>query len=186
MQQTKTDSAPKHSHRNPDLSWRLIIKDCLYFIALAILLGGVLNFSILADAFNGSLTGKIQQNQLESLKAKSQQIYAGISFIDLTAAKQLYDDKLAVFLDARTLNQYKTAHIAGSISMPPRELLMGITDPSKVVPDKKTVLIAYCDGGECELSLDIARELSSQGYQNIFVLGEGYPGWETAGYPIDK
>ncbi len=186
IQQTKTDFTLGYSGDRPAFFWRLIIKDCLYFLALTILLGGLLNYSLLGSAFNGSLTTAIQQKQLVDLKSKSELIYPGISFIEMESAKKLYDDKLAVFLDARGSREYDTGHIYGAIYMPARELLKGIIDPVKILPDKQAVLISYCDGGECELSLDIAKELSEQGYQNIFVLGEGYPGWETAGYPTEK
>jgi rhodanese-related sulfurtransferase len=185
MQQNKPGSSPGASSRLT-LSWRIIIKDCLYFIALAILVGGLLNFGLLANAFNGTLVPKIQQNQLADLKLKYAQLDPGISFINLLYANKLYDDKLAIFLDARSLQEYKTAHISGAINLPARDLLKGIIDPTKILPDKEAVLIAYCDGGECELSLDIAKVLSARGYQNIFILGEGYPGWEAAGYPTDK
>jgi len=63
---------------------------------------------------------------------------------------------------------------------------MGEIDPGKILPNKDAVLITYCDGGECELALDVANGLSDRGYNNVFVLVEGYPGWEAAGYPVDK
>jgi rhodanese-related sulfurtransferase len=185
-QQIKTNSTPGTSGSRPDFSWRLIIKDCLYFVALAILLGRLLNLGLLANAFNGTLVPKIQQNQLADLKLKYAQLDPGISFINLLYANKLYDDKLAIFLDARSLQEYDAGHISGAISLPARDLLKGIIDPIKILPDKQAVLISYCDGGECELSLDIAKVLSARGYQNIFILGEGYPGWEAAGYATDK
>jgi len=186
VQQINPGSVRVTLNKHPALKWRLIIKDCLYFVVLTILVGGLLSFSLLANAFNGSLTGKIQQNQLASLKLKSGQLYPGISFIDLVSAKKMYDDKLAVFLDARSIREYDTGHISGAIYMPAKELLKGIIEPAKILPDTQAVLISYCDGGECVLSLDIVKELSAQGYQNLFVFGEGYPGWEAAGYPTDR
>jgi rhodanese-related sulfurtransferase len=186
IQQTKTGYASESSRERPAFSWRLVIKDCLYIVALAVLLGGLLNYSLLANAFSGTLIPKIQQNQLADLKSKAEQLYPGISFIDLVSAKKLFDDKLAIFLDARVLQEYETAHISGAINLPVREFLMGEIDPVKILPNKEAVLITYCDGGECEIGLDVAKELSERGYHNIFVLGEGYPGWEAVGYPVDK
>jgi rhodanese-related sulfurtransferase len=186
MQQNNPGSAPGTSSRRLAFSWRRIIKDCLYFVALAILVGGLLNFSLLANAFNGTLIPKIQQNQLADLKLKSAKLNPEISFIDLPVAKKLYDEKTAIFLDARAIKDYEAGHISGAINLPARDLLKGNIDPNKILPDKGAVLISYCDGGECELSLDIAKVLSERGYLNIFILGEGYPGWQGAGYPVDK
>ena len=185
-QQNNTYSAPGPSSRRLAFSWRHIIKDCLLFVALGILVGGLLNFGLLANAFNGTLIPEIQRNQLADLKLKSAKLNPGISFIDLAVAKKLYDEKTAIFLDARAIHDYEEGRISGAISLPARDLLKGLVDPEKILPDKGAVLIAYCDGGECELSLDIAKVLSDRGYQNIFILGEGYPGWEGAGYPVDK
>ena len=186
IQQIKTGYASESSRERPAYSWRLVIKGCLYIVALAILLGGLLNYSLLLNAFNGTLITQIQQNQLTNLRSKAEQLYPGISFIDLVSAKKLFDDRLAIFVDARALQEYETAHISGAISLPARGLLRGDIVPDKVLPDREAVLITYCDGGECEFALDVAQDLSERGYHNIFVLGEGYPGWEAAGYTVDK
>jgi rhodanese-related sulfurtransferase len=187
-QQAKTGLVSESSSRQsrPVFSWKAVIKDCLYFLALAILLGGIWNYSLLLKAFDGTLITEIQQHQLAELKSKAEQLYPGISFIDLVSAKKLYDDRVSIFVDARTSQEYESEHISGAISLPVRALLQGDIEPDKVLPDREAVLITYCDGGECDISLELAKELSERGYQNIFVLGEGYPGWEAAGYPMDK
>jgi len=38
IQQTKIGYASESSNKRPTFSWRLVIKDCLYFVAIAILL----------------------------------------------------------------------------------------------------------------------------------------------------
>ena len=185
LPQTKVDYASVSAGRRPTFSWRPIIKDCLYFIALAILLGGLLNSSLLRNAFSGTLIPRIQQNQVVILKAKAKQLY-GVTVIEFASAKQLYDEKNAVFIDARNAQEYEAGHISGAINVPDREFLMGEIDPGKILPNKDSVLITYCDGGECELALDVAKGLSERGYTDVFVLVEGYQGWEAAGYPVDK
>jgi len=167
-------------------SWSQIIRDCLWIIALAIILGGVLNYTLLVDAIDGTLIAKIQQKQLADLRQKAEQLYPGISFIDLISAKKLYDDKIAIFLDARTAPEYQREHISGAINLPIRALVLGDIELDNVLPDKGALLITYCDGGECDIGLELAKELSERGYNNIFVLGEGYPGWENAGYPMER
>ena len=188
IQPAKTSLAPKSSGKQvrPAFSWRLVLKDCLYIVALAILLGGLFNYALMLKAFHGTLISEIQQYQLAELKSKAEQLYPGISFIGLVSARKLYDDKTAIFVDARTSQEYEREHISGAISLPVRALLQGDMEPDKILPDREAVLITYCDGGECDIGLELAKELSERGYHNIFVLGEGYPGWEAAGYPMDK
>jgi len=41
--------------------------------------------------------------------------------------------------------------------VPDREFLMGEIDSRQNLPNKDSVLITYCDGGECELALDVAK-----------------------------
>jgi rhodanese-related sulfurtransferase len=186
IQQATTGSASGSTSGRPAFSWRLIIKDCLYFVALAILLGGLLNYSLLASSFKGTLVARIQQNQLANLKTTSNQLYPGIAFLDMASAKKLFDDRIAIFIDARTPQEYEVGHISGAISLPVKELLTGVIVPSTILPNKDSVLIAYCDGGGCDYSLEVARQLSTRGYHNIFVLEDGYPGWEAAGYVVVK
>jgi|GEM_PF-1155286 len=168
------------------LTWSQTIIGCLWIVALAILLGGILNYTLLLDAIDGKLIAGIQQKQLTDLRQKAEQLYPGSSFINLVSAKKLYDDKLALFLDARTAPEYQSAHIYGAMSLPIRALVLGDIELDKVLPAKGALLITYCDGGECDIGLELAKELSERGYNNIFVLGEGYPGWEAAGYPIER
>ena len=185
-------AAPKSSSKSPRdqtlivFSWIQTIRDCLWIVIIAILLGGVLNSTLLVDAINGSLIATIQQKQLTDLRQKAEQLYPGISFIDLISAKKLYDDKMATFLDARTTPEYQREHISGAINLPIRALVLGEIELDNVLPDKGALLITYCDGGECDIGLELAKELSMLGYNNIFVLGEGYPGWENAGYPMNR
>jgi len=167
-------------------SWSQVIRDCLWIVGLAIIMGGALNYTLLLDAIDGTLITEIQQKQLVELRQKAKQLYPGISFIDLVSAKKLYDDKIALFLDARTAPEYQREHISGAVNLPIRALVHGDIKLDNVLPDKGALLITYCDGGECDIGLELAKELSMLGYNNIFVLGEGYPGWENAGYPMNR
>ena len=166
--------------------WSQIIRDSLWIAVIAILLGGLSNYSLVLKSIDGALITEIQQKQLSDLKSKAEQLYPGISFIDLISAKKLYDDKIALFLDARTVPEYQREHISGAINLPIRALVLGEIELDNVLPDKGALLITYCDGGECDVGLELAKELSKGGYNNIFVLGEGYPGWESAGYPMER
>jgi len=167
-------------------SWDQTIFDSLWIIFFTILFGSVFNYLLLLDTFNGTLIPEIQERQLAELKSKAEQLYPGISFIDLISAKKLYDDKMAIFLDARTSPEYQREHISGAINLPIRALVLGEIELEKILPDKGALLITYCDGGECDIGLELAKELSTHGYNNIFVLGEGYPSWEHAGYPMER
>jgi len=167
-------------------SWRLAIKEFFLIVVLTFLVGGAFNYSLLLMSFDGTLKGEIQQKQLAELKAKTAQLSPDISFVDLVSAKKLYDDGLAVFLDARSPDDFARGHLPGAVGLPVTSVVAGGVELETVLPDKGAVLVTYCDGGECDLSVELAKELIDRGYSNVFVFGEGYPGWEEAGYPVEK
>jgi rhodanese-related sulfurtransferase len=46
-------------------------------------------------------------------------------------------------------------------------------------------IVTYCSGRECDDSHKLAQKLFEVGYTNISVFIDGYPGWKTAGYPVE-
>lgn len=58
--------------------------------------------------------------------------------IGIEDAKKAFDDKSAVFIDARAIETYKESHIRGAISLP-----FGSTDDFSSLPKGKTIIV-YC------------------------------------------
>jgi len=143
------------------------------------------------NAGNGTDITESQQNLLADIRSKAEQPSPGIYYIDAVTAKKLVDDTQAIFLDARYKVDWDKLHIAGSLSLPVSSVWIQTThpeqyiDPVTVVPDKDTVIIAYCSPG-CPAGLELAGELSVRGYHNLFVLIGGYLAWQDAGYAMDK
>jgi rhodanese-related sulfurtransferase len=53
---------------------------------------------------------------------------------------------------------------------------------AKIPPD--VTIITYCDGEDCDLSMNLARALFFRGYENIRVLVNGWTRWKGAGLPV--
>ena len=106
----------------------------------------------------------------------------GIISIDF--AKQIYDQQLGVFIDARDNNEFNEGHILGSINIPyesdEKKYNNTLLDSlySVDVP-----LVIYCSGEDCSLSYDLSYYLYSLGFVSIFYFEEGYPVWKELGYP---
>jgi len=124
-----------------------------------------------------------QQLLLAAIRSTAKQPYGGVYYVDAVTAKSLFDQTQAIFLDARYLVDYSTAHIYGAISLPVSSVWAGTVDPETVLIDKDAVLIAYCAPG-CPAGLELAEELYVLGYQNVFVLDGGYLVWQNAGYAM--
>jgi rhodanese-related sulfurtransferase len=105
--------------------------------------------------------------------------------VGLARAKSLYDRGGLLVLDAREKADYDAGHIAGAESAPYDDVVGELSWLERLGSDPRPIL-AYCDGGECELSHDLASELTRAGHRRVMVLKDGYPAWEEAGYPVEK
>ena len=79
----------------------------------------------------------------------------------------------AVLIDVRTLEEYSTGHVPGSLNVP----LDGIEDEIyELVPDADTPVFLYCRSGN--RSVQAAALLREAGYDNAVSIGgvNGYKG----------
>jgi rhodanese-related sulfurtransferase len=91
------------------------------------------------------------------------------------------------FLDARRTKRFAQSRIQGarSVSVWEPGLDERIAALANEVPPE-TVVVVYCDGGNCEDSHNLASDLAAFGYKEIRILKDGITGWEKKGYPIEK
>lgn len=92
---------------------------------------------------------------------------AVITLITAEEAKEMLDgDKTIVLIDVRTLEEYTSGHIEGSILIPHDKIESEI---EKVVPNKKTSIIVYCRTGN--RTKTATRVLEELGYNSIYDMG---------------
>jgi rhodanese-related sulfurtransferase len=105
--------------------------------------------------------------------------------IELDAVELYVEAGAALIIDARDRVEYVEGHIPGAINLPYDTI---ITDPEALstLDTAGRPIIAYCGGGECEVSLTLAYELIALGYDRVAVYMGGYPEWEQAGLPIAR
>jgi len=105
--------------------------------------------------------------------------------LSLVGAKSRFDNKSAVFLDARSPEEYAEGHIPGALEFYADDFEKFAPLVLPQLKDKSQELIAYCHGSSCELSLHLANALMAQGYTNVKVFFGGWPEWKKANYPIN-
>jgi rhodanese-related sulfurtransferase len=105
--------------------------------------------------------------------------------IELDAVELYVDAGAALIIDAREPEEYAAGHLPGAISLPYEKV---ITDPAALesLDVGNRPIIAYCGGGECEVSLSLAHELIALGYERVAVYTGGYPEWEASGLPVAR
>ena len=102
--------------------------------------------------------------------------------INLEFAKYLFDEKTAVFIDARDAEDYEAGHIENAINIP----FDYYENYEKVMDglDVDGIYIIYCSGEECSLSLDLADHLYNEKLiDKLLIFEGGWPQWRDAGYP---
>jgi rhodanese-related sulfurtransferase len=104
--------------------------------------------------------------------------------LSLSGTKDRFDKKNCVFLDARKPEEYKEGHISGALNFYGNELDTFAPRVIPQIPDKNKEVIAYCHGGDCDLSLLVARSLIETGYTRVEIFAGGWPEWKKAGYPV--
>jgi rhodanese-related sulfurtransferase len=103
--------------------------------------------------------------------------------LSLQGAYARFQKKASVFLDARKPEEYQGGHIPGALNFYGNELDQYAPRIIPQLTDKAQEIIAYCHGGDCDLSLQVAKTLKEQGYTQVKIFQDGWPAWTKAGYP---
>ena len=56
----------------------------------------------------------------------------------------------------------------------------------KKLDPKGRPIVVYCSGGECELSMNLAKLMVENGKRKVLVYEGGFPEWQGAGMPVTK
>lgn len=104
--------------------------------------------------------------------------------IDLERARQFFAGGSAIFLDAREYEDYWAGHIEGAVSVPYTEFQ---DNSANVEPlDRAACIVTYCDGDECQASIDLAVRLNEMGFTDVWFYFGGWNEWSAAGLPVVK
>ncbi|CAN2039005.1 Rhodanese domain-containing protein [Candidatus Magnetomoraceae bacterium gMMP-15] len=146
-------------------------------ISAALLINGLrpdgikLNISFFQPAINKEIINKET--------AADQQETGEIPF--KRAVKMFHNNK-ALFLDARSLEDYETGHIKGAESFPVHDFEMLIGEFIETT-DPETIIITYCDGDDCPLAHELSEQLSYVGFEKAFHLKNGWGRWRENSLP---
>jgi len=161
-----------------------IIKQAFFIILLAAILGGGLNV-IRHDRVHW-ISAQVVLPVVDPTQPDSLSEFSHSSTpngIPLTAVEKLVG-KGAVVIDARSAELFEEGHIPTAINIPFENLGPYYAKLSTIPKD--TIVIAYCDGGDCELSYDLAVYMIQKEYRHLYVYQGGWAEWEASGKPIAK
>lgn len=102
--------------------------------------------------------------------------------LSLEEGHTAWREQAAIFVDARSAEDYAAGHIRRAVNLPEYEFHKYWEQfAQNVAPELD--LIIYCNGGDCEQSHKLAERLKQAGYVRIAILKDGYFGWRNAKYP---
>ena len=155
----------------------------IYIIILASTILGMFRLYFIND---DEFTLIKQERILETVNALNlPDILTEPKTIDTDSSYLLYTTKSAVFIDARDESDYNQGHILGSINIP----YDYYEDYDFVIEnlDKTLIYVTYCDGGECDKSIDLADYLFDElEFESILIYEDGFPDWIKNGYDINE
>jgi rhodanese-related sulfurtransferase len=158
-----------------------LVREIGLIVVVSSIVGSVVNFPLVRRFF----AGEFRQAFIDREK------YAGLRFIALAEAADLFSRGLAVFIDSRTRTDYASGHIPGALSLPLDEVkdTSGVQErlnqaPASLSPER--TLVVYCEGEDCQTSLALAKLIHSQGFRDIRILMGGWAEWSAAGLPVEE
>ena len=115
----------------------------------------------------------------------SQAEYPGVRLITLQEAEDLWAAGEAVVFDARPKRLFRESHVPRARNLPATESKLKIPPDLLELPRERT-LVVYCEGGDCQSSLALAKRLHDEGFKDIRVMTGGWEEWIKAGLPVEK
>jgi len=152
-----------------------IIQQIVLIFVLSSMMGIGVNFSLIKKYING----EFRQGFL------SPEQYPAITFITLGEAEELFTKGEALFIDSRNREAFHAGHIMGAKNIPFEENKEGSALNLSAIPFSK-ILVVYCDGDECQSSVELAKFLHEQDFEDIKVFFGGWAEWAKEGLPVSS
>ena len=154
---------------------RRVLRQALALGALALLLAATVHVPLIKRFIRGEFRGSFFQASE----------YPGVRLITVGEAEDLWRTAQAAFIDARQKSLYDGGHVPGARSLPASEAEKSF--PADGLDSRQAgILVIYCEGGDCQSSLLLARRLHDEGFKDVRVMTGGWRAWQAAGLPEER
>ena len=154
---------------------RRVLRQALALGALSVLVAAAVN----APLIRRFVRGEFRESFFQAAE------YPGIRLITLEEGEDLWRVGTAVLIDARRASLYKEGHLPRAVSLPAEETAKTLPSDVLALPREGTIVV-YCEGGDCQSSLLLAKRLHGERFKDIRVMTGGWAGWQAAGLPEEK
>ncbi len=159
------------------MDWRKTAKELSAIVSIALLPAVLFNLGLIRRELRGDFA--------ESLILPAGT--PGVTFIGLAEAGDLFQSGAALFVDSRPRDEYGEGHVPGAKSVPLKkaEENAALATPGALGIAPNHPLVVYCNGGDCQTSILLARILHEAGFTAIKIFQGGWAEWLTAGFPVE-
>lgn len=98
-------------------------------------------------------------------------------FISFEEAIALHKAGNALFVDARHAFDFHLGHITGAINVPLADFELSKSPLARMPKD--TLIVTYCDGADCNSSIELAKKLADAGFTNVKMFFGGWTEWQS-------
>lgn len=120
-----------------------------------------------------------------SEKLAHKQQAGGFPAVSLAETMAAFTRGEALFLDAREPDFYQLGHIPGALNLPVQEFERAFPLTRERL-EAAPWLIAYCDGGSCEASVELSERLFLVGIDRVSVFPGGFQQWKDSGQAVEQ
>jgi rhodanese-related sulfurtransferase len=165
------------------MQWNEVIKKMFFLLGIAIISALAVNYFSPSGI---TLVGRWDESPGGQAAKNKSHVFSGeLEIKDARMAKQIYDSGKAVFVDARSPEDFEKGHIKGAESLPLGQFDDLIGSFRKKHP-ADTFMVTYCSGRTCNDSHRLEELLFDHGYVNVSIFIDGYQGWKAEGFPIEQ
>ncbi len=118
------------------------------------------------------------------IKKTDVSVNKNIQILNLSDTKKIFEEKSAVFVDARPKSQYIEGHIQGAVNIPVY-VFYDYIENFMLNHNETTPIITYCSSKNCTDSSMLAQYFFDMDYKNIKIFIDGFDKWEEKGYKIE-
>lgn len=145
------------------------LREVLVIVALSLLLG--ISYSFIREK------GFFKKEERNTISTSLFQP----SIIEIKEFETLYLSNRGLIIDTRDSFDFQVGHITNAINIP----LKNFDKHSDFLKTLKsdTLIITYCDGAQCNSSIEFAAKLSFFGFSNVKVFFGGWQEWSSKNLP---
>ncbi len=151
-----------------------------YLFFLAIFFGLSYQWPLVKVAWRGELT-----SYLDKMREQQQAVeFKGVPIVSLEEAHDLWKQGQALFLDARSPEEFAELRIPHAVNLPP-EKLSDLENTGILGFPRDRQIVIYCSKKQCNSALKVAKHLQSLGFSRVMAFLGGFQAWDEAGHEVD-